>query len=305
MQEITVSIMPTFACKTGCDYCYLGKQTETFECASLRMIRHRLLQIRNTEKYKIIGIELYGGNLNLLSESYLEELRDLCYEFSPKVYYTGVPTHKTDLFDACNISVNKERPDYETNLKLAHEKDLSVITVALNDTMDMDVKELLGSYNGLTNYVTFMPFSESVSNREYPQKVNNNSYDEFLKKVVAEYVTNKDKYTFKLSNLEIIDDAIEGHYTPLMNNNIFITPAGNFAHVEYVGTKEYFRDVTLKQWETRCAADEEMYAHYCAGCTQYKCGCIADHVKSMTGCNGCRRTVQWVKEWILVHGKTW
>lgn len=296
MKPITVSIMPTYFCKNQCEYCYLGDARNNQNMLDLNVLQTRLIEISSV--YTINAIETYGGDLNLLPDYYLAEMFKIIRKFSRTVYCTALPSEKLFKYISAkhiNVSVNSNRRDYEQSLQIAKGMGCNVITVCLEHELNMPVAELLERYNGIKGYVTFMPYSESVANKGNNIKRNNTNYDMFLLNIVKEYV--KGNYTFKLSNLEIMKDAINGYYDPLMEHNIFVTPMGHYANIEFVDSKEFFKEHNnLESWRKRAELDKLQYAHVCGHCEYYMNGCSADHVPVLLGCNGCKETVTWIKE---------
>lgn len=304
-KSITVSIMPTYYCRNKCNYCYLGEQTNQAKIFDLKLLAKQLAQIARF--YIIESVELYGGDLSILSENFITEMDDILLEYTENIVYTSSPTPHTSHYKNINISVNHQRPDYVKNLELVTKEhpEYNVITVALDWERHVSARYLLRQYNGCKGYVTFIPYSQSWNNKEYPERFSASAYDEFLLQIIREYYEYRHEYTFKLSNLELIRDAINGKYTPEMENNIFITPNNKFACVSYLRGFEFFREFnTVGEWKKIAEADRENYLQRCAHCEFYKNGCVADHVVPHLDCNGCRQTVDWVRQFAM-EDKRW
>lgn len=292
--------MPTYHCENKCVYCYLGDMREHEDLLDLNVLQTRLIEL--STEYIINAAEIYGGDINLLEESYLKELFKTARRFTKSIYCTAYPSEKLlKLINPryINVSVNKHRKDYRENLKAAKELGCNVITVAIPPETLTPSEELLVSYEGLKGYVSFMPYSESVANRENGYMKNNKIWDGFMLDIVKEYMSKK--YSFKLSNLEIMKDALNGYYDPLMEHNIFITPSGSFANVEFIGKKEYFKERTLASWQGRVKMDRDEYVYACAHCEFYMKGCTADHVPVIQACNGTRETMKWLKQHLTLQ----
>lgn len=301
VKQLTVSVMPTFYCESRCEYCYLGSLRNNTAYLDIRMLNDRLLEIIK-HGYFIERIEAYGGDITELPDNYVNGVVDKMLEFSDCLVYTGGLNQATKRFQNINLSVNKGRFDYENNLKTAKENDYNVIITALPNIIGYSARYILQQLNGIKGYVTFMPYSASAKNPlhspfSYAKDQNGVwNFDNFLSRIVMEYVDYRSSYTFELSNLDIIKDALNGYYNPLMRNNIFIMPSGNFACVQYKNGLEYFKELnSIEEWEEECKKDELLYQKNCAHCEYYMNGCIADHVRDGF-CNGCPQTVTWVKE---------
>ena len=73
----SVSINPTYFCNFNCDFCYLSKeQLRDKQTASIETIMKRLSEIDET----ITHIDLYGGEIGLLPDEYLNNLIDRIFE---------------------------------------------------------------------------------------------------------------------------------------------------------------------------------------------------------------------------------
>ena len=67
----SVSINPTYFCNFNCDFCYLSKeQLRDRTTTQIDVIMDRLAEI----DIPISHVDLYGGEIGLLQDSYLNEL---------------------------------------------------------------------------------------------------------------------------------------------------------------------------------------------------------------------------------------
>ena len=85
--KISLSIMPTYHCGKGCEYCYLkqpilGQVHYNPTDALPRKIYKRLKELN--EKYKIDTVEVYGGDLNVYNLDYLKRIIE---SYGVKVIY--------------------------------------------------------------------------------------------------------------------------------------------------------------------------------------------------------------------------
>jgi hypothetical protein len=125
-----------------------------------------------------------------------------------------------------------------------------------------------------------MQYSPSVENPTYPNPIDLiQVYTTSLLNLLEEWYHNRDKYTFEISNYYYIKDCFEHMQNCNMSNNIFITPFGNYACVQFEpGTGlEYFRTcTTISSWVNQCLQDRLDHARICAMCP-YFTQCPSDH----------------------------
>ena len=72
---INISLNPTYLCNFRCKFCYL---TEEQLADSKKIELDRLIEMLHEVKaagYRIDMLDLYGGEVGLLSEDYLEKMR--------------------------------------------------------------------------------------------------------------------------------------------------------------------------------------------------------------------------------------
>ena len=68
-----LSINPTYYCNFSCDFCYLTKeQLNDKSLLRLDILEQRLKEV--TEKTQIDMVDLYGGEVGLLSDHYVNQL---------------------------------------------------------------------------------------------------------------------------------------------------------------------------------------------------------------------------------------
>lgn len=85
MQDLVVSVQPTFYCENHCPYCYLGNEIRNNETLDLKTLEGRLFEL--SEIARISQIDLFGGELDFLPMSYLLELVKLCKNSQKKLLF--------------------------------------------------------------------------------------------------------------------------------------------------------------------------------------------------------------------------
>ena len=310
---ITVSVMPTYLCNNNCNYCYLGGMgcLNNPDILVPKVLKARLEEV--SERYDIERIELYGGDLSLVPENTRNELFRISryYSNDVKVTWTAIELALKHGFkeEDINISINPERADYSRNTFLLkkHNK-VGVITVVTDRLLrSVSPEELFETvlHNARGN-VTLMPYIDH-SNTPNPY-VSNMDYSSYLLTAVKYYNNSDCKKRFCFTNDVLIRDCIDHRYSCAMRNNVFITPNGKFACIDFDSTtkQEYFHKFkNLSQWEERCNEEDLDRVHHCGTC-EYYTTCLADHFKRPDQrrsyeteydiCNGLTPVIDWYKE---------
>lgn len=316
MENITVSVMPTYYCSNNCEYCYLRKSEVSYDYdvrpAVLNLSRlNRLLRIISG-KYNITTVEMYGGDLSTLDRDYVANARDICLSYCKNIRVTwmdiegalaiGFKEHEI------NVSLNPERRDFlEALYRVKQCPRVGVITVATAKLLAQPIDSIFDWYKNFRGNVTIMPYSNFSPNAPVPC-VSNYEYCAFMIQFIRYYLVHKDEFKFKLTNILMLQDCINGYYSPAMRNNIFITPNNKLACVDfdYMG-HEYFHEFkSLEKWEERCALEDKERLIHCGICENFNC-CMAEHFKRPDQvcwfekgrgdiCNGYMPLVEWAKE---------
>ena len=283
--------------------------------------------------YTIARIELYGGDLGLLKEDYLKKLHDTCSLFANDVHITINDVDKALKCgfkeDHINVSLNMCRSDYDKNLKILREyPSTTALIVVTRDEIRRGAEAVLKPLveMGVIKQVTFIP----LSNQDYKEPfkdilapgetirnaVLNKEYAQFIIDVFTYLHENDNKII--VTNASDIRDSVDDEVIsmkkslqipvgPEMEGNVFITPSGNFACVEFLANGgEHFREFThLRGWEKECTNDYFKRRGRCSSC-EYFNNCLAEHVKSKTedvttllwedSCNGYPELIEWAKE---------
>lgn len=80
--ELALSVNPTYKCNLNCDFCYL-KGLHNSPLMDLDKLNEQLKYVY--DKYPIRYIELYGGEITILDEHYLNRLLEICEKYTENV----------------------------------------------------------------------------------------------------------------------------------------------------------------------------------------------------------------------------
>ncbi len=277
MKALSVSLMPTYLCNYHCSYCYLGDLTKDKTCLDISLLKARLSEL--SCHYEISGIDIFGGEISLLKNDYLDELFKTCRQFTKSIAVTSNLTRLSflSLIDKYSIkltvSVNIERDYFLKTINTIKQlkSEYSILSVVLPSILSCNVKDLLDFYESLhPSSVTFIEYYPARRAR-INYSITNQAYSDFLKQVIDL----RKNYSYSIGNLQDLNYLCSHNYI----DNVFITPYGNFASTQYdnEGLEYFVEHDTLNDWlnnSNKC----KTYQTECLTC-QYKHKCLAEHIK--------------------------
>ena len=295
-----ISICPNFFCNLNCTYCYLGKHRKNNNILSLPILKNNLDDILNTFK-NIEAINIFGGEISLLSEDYLVELNNLCKKYTKNIYITtnGLNDNIFNIFDNFSISYNEER---KSNNIIKHkllyfEKNYNLSIVLLPSILNDNPQVFFDSINHSNcKHITFQFYSPSVTaDKNY--MITDKEQAECLKRYLTYYLKNNNKYFFKITNLYTIKDCLLKRFDPLQSSNIFILPNGSFASIKYTNTNlEYFKPYTnINAFIEDCQNEIFKYKQKCSSCKYYK-HCYTEHLNLNKKCSGYKSLLDYFEK---------
>lgn len=262
---------------------------------------HSMTQITDP----ITHIDLYGGEIGLLTPDYFYSLKDVI-----RKYYDGPININTNLSafpdffrdDDISLSVSydfhaREKEEFVFKNMMDANKDLSILILASPKVLKMDVEFMIFTLNMVSNIksVEIKPYSTNQANAF---NVTHKDFENFVKKWIDADTEKK----FEFTNQQLIEDALDGKYSAFSDDHVYITPSGKFGVLEFdKEDREYFKELDsywgYKQW----AAEEPLknVSDICRSCNYYG-GCLTEHyryVKDLTnGCNGYKGLLDWYDE---------
>lgn len=103
MKKINISINPTYKCNFSCDFCYL-KNLSANDLLDLNTLKQQLQNI--SKEYIINDIDIYGGQIFLLSDQYLNKLFNICFQFVQNIsIITNMSIWKQQIFKNPKINI--------------------------------------------------------------------------------------------------------------------------------------------------------------------------------------------------------
>ena len=298
----SVSINPTYLCNFNCDFCYLSKeQLRDRTKATHGQIMRRLEEI----DVPISHVDLYGGEIGLLPDEYLNKLiDDIKAEYNPTISIITNLSAVREVFlrDDIELSVSydfdaREKQQIVLTNMMMLTRPFSVLTLASEKVINTDVDFMISTFNTLTNLkcVEIKPFS-STTHRD--QRVTDLEFEEFIK----EWIDNPQEKKWQFLNQDKIEDCLDGNYNAFSDDHVYITPSGNFGVLDFdLLGNEHFTELTsfdkYKKWAQR--EKTAGVSDICKNC-KYFGGCLTEHYKYVEnlnyGCNGYKGLLDWYDE---------
>lgn len=300
---LTISINPTYYCNFRCDFCYLTEdQLSDRKVLPLDLLHIRLAEISQHEQIGMV--DLYGGELGLLSKKYWDDLINLLHMYGIEDInlITNLSMINEITLDPrvyTSVSYDFEaREDYQRvykNMALL-DKPFSILMLASPKFLELDTSDMIESLNLLPNLqsVEIKPYSPNQSNThtvlytQYENKV----------KSFLQYPNKK----FEFVNENLLQDVLSKKKNSFSDDHIYITPTGKYAVLEFdLNDNEFFLefDDISKYWKW-CEGEKNRVKKnkYCSNC-EYFGNCLSEHlreVKSLeNSCNGFKNLIDWYK----------
>ena len=295
MKKISLSIIPTYWCKTNCKYCYLGDLRKDQTTLDLQCLDSKLHQLVEND-YVIDSISVYGGEISLLDEQYLIQIVKIIRSHVSNQVIIGFCTsgYNRSIFELAEylkvrvtIPLNQERPDYKKNLQLIKQHNCSLGVVVLPSIINTPVDQLVEFYDSLGRDVFFYQFYPSSINRS-PYSFDIKQYTDFVISFINEY--KKKPRSFGLINLS---EWMDKCYNPEASGFIYISPNGKWMTTGYSDCLESFVEFdTLDQWKQYCKKERLQRLIKCNACPYYD-KCKAEHLVVMGEeyCSGMRKLI--------------
>ena len=303
---ITLSINPSYYCNFSCNFCYLTpEQLNNVQLLPLGTLSKQLDAV--SERYQITHVDLYGGEVLLLPDFYLQGLKTLLVNkgIESVSLITNLSFIKDVVYDpyfqltVSFDSIAREKSEVVFNNLLMLERDCAVLTLVSKELIEkVSPDDLVNTLNLLNNVVCveLKPYSTNQANAA------NVTFTEFEDYVWA--VMTHPGRNFDLQNEVNIDESLAKTRNAYSDDHLYITPTGNFAVLEFdLNDNEYFLPVTLDAYKDWCIKERLRgeVNKFCNVC-KFKGHCLTEHlrdVKSLdNSCNGFRNLLIKSEEYV-------
>lgn len=299
---MNLSINPWYYCNFRCHFCYLTpEQLGDRKLLDLNRLNDMLSEVLLYDS--VDHVDLYGGEIALLPDYYLEELK-LCLE-SYGIDSVNINTNLSAINEAMFDPYYHISVSYDFTVREQHDKvwrnmallpvQFSVLMLASDRLITQDVDNMIQQFNLLPNLtsVEIKPYSENQSNS---LNVSFKDYEEFVKQWVTSPVEKK----FDFINEYLIQDVLDKKSNSFSDDHVYITPSGRWAVLEFdLNDKEYFLEYdTFDQYLVWTRLEKERVANnkFCNSCEYYG-HCLSEHLREVkdldNSCNGFKLLIDW------------
>ncbi len=308
LENITLSINPIYQCNFRCDFCYLRpEQLSDPKTLSLNKLEARLKEISSHRR--ISFIDLYGGEIALLKNDYLNEMHAIVRNF-----YRGPINVITNLsmnipyFDKEDVTLSVSwdydgRAQYDKVLShiMGMSKDVHILMLASPQMLKWDVQkvtDVVSLFNLAKNIksVEIKPYSANQSNQ---YNITYNAFEEFIKL----WLSLKETFQFQFINEQLILDSLKGVKNSWSDDHLYITPNGKLAVLDFdTNYNEQFIELNNFEQYTQWHKKEKIKITQnkeCSSCS-YMGHCLSEHLKNHSNhknsCDGFKGLLDWYKE---------
>lgn len=299
----TVSINPTYYCNFRCNFCYLTEEQLSDRAKiKLEVLEDRIKEVQSV--YTVDMVDLYGGEIGLLPESYVSELCDMLRRNSiddiniiTNLSMVNDVIRHPDLYTTVSYDFEcREQHERVWNNMFKLEKPFSILILAGPELIKKDVDDMILQLNLLANLesVEIKPYSTNQANSH---RITFKDFEKF----VIKWLESDMPKNFQFVNEENIKNSLNGLRNAFSNDHVYITPSGKFGVLEFDRyDREYFLELDSIQEYVDWAANEphKNVSQICKTCEYYG-KCLTEHYRYVRhlehGCNGFRGLLDYAR----------
>ena len=304
-ETMRLSINPTYLCNFRCSFCYLTEdQLSDRKLCPIDLIKERFYEVK--EHAPIEHVDLYGGEIALLPEDYLNELIDFLKDEG--VMCVNVITNFSKVSPILLDSRTRLSVSFDFSARQMHEqvflnmmttpKAISVLILASPEVLKMDVDTMISQLNLASNIVSveIKPYSSNQSNQ---LNIDYTEFEEFIKKWILSPVEKK----FFFTNEGRLMETVTGTANSFSDEHLYITPHGKLAVLDFdENDNEYFQELNSWQdYQKWCKNERQkvLSNQFCGACP-YVGQCLSEHLRDVKSvdksCNGFVNLIKWYDE---------
>ena len=310
MKKITISLNPTYLCNFRCDFCYLTKvQLKDRKVLDLAVLRERLSEIK-ASGYLVNHVDLYGGEISLLENCYLEEMDQILFKEAAdptiNVITNLSKVHPYFLKEHVDLSVSfdfeaREKHEIVLSNILTTNKNIAILMLASSELIALNTSHMIETFSSIQNIVSveIKPYSSNQANQH---QVSDLEFEDFIKK----WISSEKEKKFDFINEENIKLALQGRRNAFSDDHIYINPNGKISVLEFdQNGDEYFLELDSFQeylvW-TQLEKKRVYKNKICSDC-DYLGKCLTEHYREVVNiknsCNGFKGLLDHYKNHIL------
>jgi hypothetical protein len=250
-------------------------------------------------------VDIYGGEIGLLPESYWNNLISMLYSYG--IDDINLITNLSMLNsitedDRVHTSVSYDFEARESSDKVWRNmallnKPFSILMLTSPLLIKEDVDYMVNMFNTLGNLISveIKPYSANQANQ---LEVSYTEYEEFVKK----WIENKNK-KFQLNNIHLLNTVLDGSRNSFSDDHVYITPSGNYGVLEFdLNENEFFKEYkTFKEYLQWCNLEKVRVSNnkFCSKCDYYG-KCLSEHLRDVknvkNSCNGFVNLIKWYED---------
>mgnify|MGYP003974618451 FL=1 len=306
MKKITLSINPTYFCNFRCDFCYLTKE-QLGDKKTLRLedLKCRLRELQSYG-YQVDHVDLYGGEIALLGDSYLDELDKILEDHGdPSIaintnYSRVIPYFLKEHVDL-SVSFDfeaRQSSDIVLQNIMGTPKEVAILVLASPEVLKMDIDLMIRTFNHISNIKTveIKPYSTNQANQ---LAVTFKEYEDFVRGWIESPIPKR----FVFENENLIQESLFGTRNAFSDDDLYITPEGKFAVLEFdENDHEFFLSLdSVSDYELWSEEEKKnvLSNSVCEKC-EYKGVCLTEHYRVVTNdgpsCSGFKGLLDWSRE---------
>ena len=303
--EMTLSVNPSYFCNFDCSFCYLTKEQL---CDSQLIPLSRVVsRFEEVEKYYDIKcIDIYGGEISLLPNEYLENLVNMCLEYSGDInLITNLSKiHPSFYRSEVNLSVSwegrirrKNKVVWDNIQSIGRNVNLLMLVgpdmLSWSDSYLDTILEMINSCKNIVS-VELKPYSTNQANN---YNIKFTDFEEHVVKWLGR------KKMFEFVNENNLRSVLSGAFNSFSDDHLYINPNGNLCVLDFDKyDQEYFRELEKFENYLDWANQEKLNISsnsFCSKC-EFLGGCLSEHLRDVTSldhsCNGFYNLISWYRE---------
>jgi MoaA/NifB/PqqE/SkfB family radical SAM enzyme len=303
-KQISVSLNLSYYCNFACNFCYLTTE-QLNDSRRLVPLHLKAMLLDLQERYEIVHVDIYGGEVLLLPVEYMKDIKDL-------LHVHGI----VDISLITNLSlINETALDEDYQLTVSYDstarekseavfmnlallpREVSILTLASRTFLaTISVDDYVATMNLMSNVnsVEIKPYSENQANHH---NVPFTDFEDFVYSVAVHPDRN-----FHFENESLLERVLSSNpRNAYSDDHIYITPLGQYAVLDFdEHDREKFVVVKdLDAYEAWCVAEKlRVDANlFCSAC-EYKGHCLSEHLREVKSLdNSCNGFHSLIKRW--------
>ncbi len=303
MHHVTLSLNPTYLCNFRCEFCYLTpEQLSDKNKLDLKKLKMLLDELQE-KSVEISHVDLYGGEIAMLGNDYLNDLADLVFRyFDGKINVITNLSKVIPFFQREDVDLSvsfdfeaRLASDAVLNNMITVNKDLAIIMLASPKLLEIAPERMIQTLNFIKSVrsVEVKPYSPNQANQ---LGVSYREFEDLIKRVID----SPQAKNFEFINEKNIISCLDKKSNSFSDDHLYITPQGHFSVLEFdANDNEYFLELaSFEEYLDWCSKEKNRVKSnsYCKEC-DFLGHCLTEHYKEVKSlnesCNGFVNLLKW------------